>query len=71
LSERINKDGVDSDIILRFDANKLTQYSYNMITELSSILESSEIERGEFEFDIFRVEVNRVKTYENKLIHLK
>jgi len=71
LSERINKDGVDSDIILRFDANKLTQYSYNMITELSSILESSEIEVGEFEFDIFRVEVNRVKTYENKLIRLK
>lgn len=69
LSERINQE-VDSDIIVRFDANKLTQYSYNLITELSSVLESSEIEVGEFELDIFRVKVNRVKTYEDTLIHL-
>ena len=70
LSEKIN-DGGFTDIIVKFDANKLTQYSYNMITELSSILESSEIEVGEFEVDIFRVVVNKVKTYENKLIRLK
>jgi len=69
LKERINSNK-DCDIIVEFDANKLTQYSYNIITELSSILESSEIEVGEFELDIFKVKVNEVKTYENDLIHL-
>jgi hypothetical protein len=69
LSKRINVD-IDSDIEISFDANKLTQYSYNTITELSMILENSEIEVGEFELDIFRVVVNRVKTYENSLIRL-
>src|SRR6056300_2092604 len=69
LTKRINVD-VDSDIEISFDANKLTQYSYNTITELSMIFENSEIEVGEFELDIFRVNVNKVKTYENSLIHL-
>jgi glycosyltransferase involved in cell wall biosynthesis len=69
LKDRINS-GKDADIIVEFDANKLSQYSYNIITELSSVLQSSEIEVGEFELDIFKVTVNRVKTYENELIHL-
>jgi len=69
LKDRINS-GKGTDIIVEFDANKLTQYSYNLITELSSVLESSEIEVGEFELDIFKVKVNKVKTYENELIHL-
>jgi len=69
LTKRINQT-TDSDIVVSFDANKLTQYSYNLITELSSVLESSEIEVGEFELDIFRVKVNKVKTYEDTLIHL-
>lgn len=69
LKDRINS-GKNTDIIVEFDANKLTQYSYNIITELSSVLESSEIEVGEFELDIFKVKVNKVKTYENELIHL-
>ena len=69
LMSRINT-GRNCDIIVEFDANKLTQYSYNVITEFSSIFESSEIEVGEFELDIFRVTVNKVKTYENSLIRL-
>ena len=69
LSDRINT-GVDSDIEISFDANRLTQYSYNLITELSTILDSSEIEVGEFELDIFNVKVNRIQTYEMGLIHL-
>lgn len=70
LKDRINS-GKITDIWVEFDANKLTQYSYNIITELSSVLESSEIEVGQFELDIFKVTVNNVKTYENELIHLK
>ena len=75
IADKINNkfewhDIVGNDIIVKFDANKLTQYSYQLITELSSILESSEIEIGEFELDIFKFTVNRLKTYENELIKL-
>jgi len=70
LRSRINVN-TNSDIEIHFDGNKLTEYSYKLITELSTILESSEIEVGEFEFDIFRVNVNRVKTYEHQLIYRK
>ena len=69
LSKRINVD-VDSDIEISFDAKKLTQYSFNLLTEMSTILESSNIEVGEFEVDIFNVKVNRVKTYEHNLIRV-
>jgi hypothetical protein len=62
---------VDSDIEVSFDANKLSENSYKLITELSTILESSNIEVGEFEVDIYRVVVNRVKTYEHNLIYRK
>jgi glycosyltransferase involved in cell wall biosynthesis len=70
LMGRINA-GRKCDIIVEFDANKLTQYSYNLINEFSSIFESSEIEIGEFELDIFKVTVNKIKTYENSLIKIK
>ena len=69
IADKINNI-VGNDIIVKFDANKLTQYSYQLITELSSILESSEIEIGEFELDIFKFTVNRLETYENELIKL-
>ena len=68
LSRRINQD-VQNDIQITFDANKLTEYSFKLITELSTILESSEIEFGEFELDIFKVNVTKVKTYEHLLIN--
>ena len=67
LSKRINQD-VKNDVQITFDANKLTEYSFKLITELSTILDSSEIEVGEFELDIFNVKVNKVKTYEHNLI---
>ena len=69
IADKINNI-VGNDIIVKFDANKLTQYSYQLITELSSILESSEIDIGEFELDIFKFNVNRLETYENELIKL-
>lgn len=69
LKDRINVN-TQSDIEVIFDANKLTKYSYNIIVELSSILQSSDIEVGEFELDIFNFKINKIKTYENDLIHL-
>jgi glycosyltransferase involved in cell wall biosynthesis len=69
LTDRINTD-YESDIVVTFDANQLTQNAFNLITEFASILESSEIEVGEFELDIFKFTVNKIKTYENSLIQL-
>jgi glycosyltransferase involved in cell wall biosynthesis len=69
LNERINQE-VDSDIIVRFDANKLTQNSFNFIQQLSEILDFNDFSNGEYEFDIFNVKVNRVKHYDSELINL-
>jgi len=63
-------DEKNNDIVVEFDANKLTQYSFNLIGEFSSILQESEIEVGEFKLDIFNFRVNRIKTYEKELINL-
>jgi hypothetical protein len=67
LNERINQN-VSNDIQIVFDGNKFTQNSFNAIQQISAILESNEIEVGEFELDIFSIKVNRVKTYTHKLI---
>lgn len=69
LTKRINVD-VDSDIEISFDGSKFTQNSFSIIQQLSAILESNEIEVGEFELDIFNIQINRVKTYEHNLIRL-
>ena len=67
LSERINQN-VSNDIQITFDGSKFSQSSFNIIQQLSAILESNKIEVGEFEIDIFKIKVNRAKTYEHELI---
>ena len=69
LKSRINS-GKKCDIVVGFDANKLTKYSFNLIQEFSNILKESDLEVGEFELDIFKFRVSIVKTYENDLIKL-
>ena len=59
-----------SDIIVEFDARSLTQNSFNFIQNLSEIFDFNEFESGEYEFDIFKIKVNRVKHYERDLINL-
>jgi len=73
LTMRFNTSGesdIMSDIIVEFDARSLTQNSYNFIQQLSEIFDFNEFESGEYEFDIFKIKVNRVKHYENTLINL-
>ena len=69
LTKRFNTIG-KSDIIIEFDANKLTQNSFNFIQQLSEILDFNDFSNGEYEFDIFNVKVNRVKHYDSELINL-
>ena len=69
LTMRFNTSG-ESDIIVEFDARSLTQNSFNFIQNLSEIFDFNEFESGQYEFDIFKIKVNRVKHYESDLINL-
>ena len=70
LSKRLNQN-VSNDIEIIFDGNKFTQNSFNIIQQIPAILESNEIEPGEFEIDIFKIKVNKAKTYEKTLISVE
>ena len=58
-----------NDILVRFDASRLTQNSFNYLSQISEILANDEeLEEGSFELDIFEVGINKIKTYEEELI---
>jgi hypothetical protein len=69
LSKKFNMNE-KSDIIVEFDALRMTNQSYQFIQNLSEIFDFNQFDSGEYEFDIFKVKVNKVKHYENNLIHL-
>jgi hypothetical protein len=55
------------DVIVEFDANKLTQQSYQIIQQLPEILtESGEI--GTFELDIFNIAITNLEPQPPKLL---
>ena len=58
-----------TNITLEFDARDFNQESFNIITSLSEILTNDEeLEVGEFELGIFKITINKIKTYEEELI---
>lgn len=58
---------LDNDILVKFDARRFTQHSYDTIRQLSQIIaESGEV--GEFQLDIFEIKIRRLNTYQNRLI---
>jgi len=62
--------GLNNDIIVEFDASKLTQQSFMIIQQLPEIIhESGEI--GEFELDIFKIKIKSLNTYEKDLIFIR
>jgi len=69
LSKKFNTND-NSDIIVEFDALRMTNQSYQFIQQLSEIFDFNQFDSGEYEFDIFKVKVNKIKHYENELIHL-
>jgi len=58
---------LDNEVVVEFDASKLTQQSFNLIQQLSEIIQRSG-EVGEFELDIFKIKIRALNTYEQKLI---
>jgi len=58
-----------NDIEVRFNCDEFTNESFQLITQLSEILnDDDELEIGSFELDIFKMSINKVKTYEKDLI---
>jgi GT2 family glycosyltransferase len=69
LEEKINQSG-EGDIVVSFDASKVNQQSFQYIQQLSEIFDANEIQEGSFEFDIFDVKINKVRTYQDTLVKL-
>jgi glycosyltransferase involved in cell wall biosynthesis len=68
LSEKINNTLIQNDIEVEIDANKMTNESVNFIVDLSAILDANDLQIGEYQFDIFKIKVNRINHLEHKLI---
>ena len=58
------------DIVVEFDAQKLTQENFQTIVNLSTMLRDSG-EIGEMEYDIFKFYIKSLDTYEKDLIFCK
>jgi glycosyltransferase involved in cell wall biosynthesis len=72
LGERV-KSKIDyepyNDIIVEFDIKEFTPQQFNYIAQLSEILANDEeLEVGEFDLGIFKITINKIKTYEEDLI---
>jgi glycosyltransferase involved in cell wall biosynthesis len=74
LSKRVltienNNPVAENDIVIEFDATKLTNNNFQLLQQLPEIIqESGDI--GEFELDIFKITINSLETYEYTLIKL-
>jgi hypothetical protein len=59
----------ENDIVVEFNATRLTQQNFQLLQQMPSIIkESGEV--GEFELDIFKITINNLEEYQNELIHL-
>ena len=69
LSKKIHTQhrGPVNDIVVHIDCQYLNQQNFQMLTQLPEILEEQG-EIGQFELDVFTVEVRKIKTYEKELI---
>ena len=70
LSDRIKhiyKNKPDNNIIVEFDCKRLNSSNFQILVELSSILEESG-EVGELELEIFKFNINSLQHYEKDLI---
>ena len=69
LSKKIHSQHIEpkNDIVVGFDAQKLTPQNLQILVNLSDMLQDSG-EVGEMEYDIFKFYIKSLKTYEKELI---
>ena len=68
-SLNINTPEWENDIVIEFDATKLTQQNFQLLMQMPGIIQDSG-EVGEFEIDIFRVIISHIEEYQNNLIKI-
>jgi hypothetical protein len=59
-----------NDVIVEFDANKITNNSFEFFNMLQLMLEDSG-QTGELEFDIFRLKISKLEDFSKNLIDIK
>jgi hypothetical protein len=59
-----------NDVIIEFDATKLTNQSFEFFNMLQLMLEDSG-QIGESEYDIFKLKLNKLSDYNEKLVNIK
>ena len=72
LDDRVKYYGLkkSNDVLVEFDAKEITQEQFNYIVQLPEILANDdELETGKFNLGIFKITINKIKTYENENIH--
>ena len=69
LTDRVKDYRADktNDILVELDAKELTPEQFNYIAQLSEILKDSGTV-GEMELGVFKITINKLKTYEKELI---
>ena len=72
LSKKIHSDRIKpkNNVIVKFDCNELNQDNFQIIVNLSEILQESG-DVGEMELGIFKLNIKSLKTYEKDLIVCK
>lgn len=63
------KDIPTNDVIVEFDASKLTQDNYNILQKLQDIIASAEGAVGKFELDIFSIQILNGKDLKKEFIY--
>jgi len=71
LRDKINNTTIKNDIEVFVNINEMTQESINFIVDFTQILDSNELEVGEYQFNVFKIKVNNVKYYDDTLINVK
>ena len=64
---KYDSDEVTNDIVVEFDNREFTPQQFNYIAQLPEIIADSG-EVGELELEIFKITINKLKTYEKELI---
>jgi len=59
---------LEHDIVVEFDASKLTNDRFQFLTQLPEVLQDSGVVDEVMEYDIFEIVINSLKTYEKELI---
>jgi glycosyltransferase involved in cell wall biosynthesis len=65
----IGYDIPNNDIIVEFDSKKVNVNNFELLSKLSQIIKQSG-EVGQFELDIFKITINQLNEYQDKLITL-